>query len=466
MKDIIIIGGGIIGTAIAQALCKYELDILLIEKECECSFGVSKSNSGIIHTGFQSKYGSLSATLAARGNQLYTDLSIDLDFPFRRIGELIVAHIDEKQQLEDLYKNGSLIGISEMKIVDREWLAIHEPNLSETISFALLGSTAGITNPYEACYAFFENAKANNVQFNLSETVENISQLNERWEIRTNMSTYQTNFVINCAGLFADKVSQLADIECETIFPRKGEELLLDRHVGELCKHIIFPLPKPNTKGILIIPTIDHTTMIGPTAEVIDDKEDLRTTTASKDHIINSIKDLGPVIDPATIITAFSGLRPATKLGDFYINEDRKGFINLIGIQSPGLTAAPAIGEFVTSIISKNIKLTIKKTYISKRKSIPKIRDMSVSAKNTLIKKDSDFGTIICRCEEVTKGEILEAIRRGAKTLDGIKFRTRCQMGRCHGSFCTMKIMDIMHEELGIPYNEITKRGHDSYVTI
>jgi len=466
LKDIIIIGGGIIGTAIAQMLGKYQVDVLVLEKELECSFGVSKSNSGIIHTGFQAKYGSLKATLAARGNQLYSDLSEDLDFEFRRIGELVVGHKNEKNKLEAILKNGKLLGIPDMQLVDRNWIAFHEPRLSENIKYALLGNSAGIINPYEACYAFFENAKANGIKFHFNEEVTKINRINDNWEITTSTSHYQTNFVINCAGLYADNVSALANIKCETINPRKGEELLLDRHLGEICKHIVFPLPKENTKGILIIPTVDHTTMIGPTACDIDDKEDLSTSSESKKMILSAIKELGPEIDPNAIIASFSGLRPTTKSGDFHINEDSLGFINLIGIQSPGLTAAPAIAEFVLKILFKRLKCSLKQTHVSKRTAIPKIRNMSISQKNELINSDPNFGTIICRCEEVSKGEIIEAIRRGARTLDGIKFRTRSQMGRCHGSFCSMKIMDIMHKELGLPFNQITKRGNGSYVSV
>ncbi|MFH1429852.1 MAG: NAD(P)/FAD-dependent oxidoreductase [Candidatus Margulisiibacteriota bacterium] len=471
MKDIVIIGGGITGTAIAHQLAAYQLDILLVEKDAELSFGVSKSNSGIIHTGFQSPYESLKAKLAVRGNQLYHQLADQLDFALKCTGELIVAFKGERDKLEEMLDNGKKLGVPKMQIVDSKWLNENEPALSEDIECALLGETAAVINPYEVIYAMAENAAANGVEIRCGEKVTGIGKCSgyeASWKVLTDKNEYETKYVINAAGLFADEVSAMAGIPCEPIRPRKGEELLLDRQTRDLPSRIIFPLPQKNTKGILVIPTAEHTAMIGPTAVDIDDKEDLTTSLAGKEQIMKEVQRLVPTIQDASIIAAFAGLRPATASGDFHINEDAPGLINLIGIQSPGLTAAPAIAEMVTNLIKESAPspLVKKSDHVPTRQSIPRFRELSEKDRNALIITDSDYGEIVCRCETVTRGEIKEAIRRGARTLDGIKFRTRCQMGRCHGAFCTMKIMAIIAEELGVPYAEITKRGARSKVVL
>ncbi|MBT3582061.1 NAD(P)/FAD-dependent oxidoreductase [bacterium] len=457
--DIIIIGAGIVGAAIAYELAKYELEILVLEKEAEPSFGVSKSNSGIIHTGFQSPATSLKGKLAVRGNKLYSDLAQKLDLPLKQIGELVVAFEEELPKLEEMQKNGQELGVPDLQIVDRAWLDQHEPNLNQDIQYALLGPTAAVINPYEAVYALLENALANQAQLHCSEKVLSIQSQNSVWQVTTEKAVYKTRYVINAAGLFADEISQLAGILCPKIIPRKGEEFLLDRHIQNLTERVIFPVPKPDTKGVLIIPTVDGNYMLGPTATEIEDKTDLSTSQAGKEKVLKAISNLVKWLPETIVITSFAGLRPALKNGDFYIQEDQPGFVNLVGIQSPGLTAAPAIAEHVREIIEKKQPLKTRVHYQSERKAIPRFRDLPLNQKNTLIQQDPDFGEIICRCEEVTKAEIKMAIQRGACTLDGIKFHTRAQMGRCHGSFCTAKIMTILKDELGLKYQQITKRG-------
>lgn len=462
MIDFLIIGGGIVGTSLAYELAKYRLDIVLLEKEAELSFGVSKSNSGIIHTGFQDDHRTLKARLAVRGNQLYREMAKVLDIPFIPTGELVVAFPGERESVEHIKENGEKLGIPGLEIVDRTWLANHEPNLSPEIEYALLGPTAAVINPYEVIYAMAENAISNGIKIYCEDEVISIDATSDCWKVRTSMAEYTSRYVINATGLSADKISLMARIEIPCIMPRKGEEFILDRHADRLTKRIIFPVPNKNTKGVLVIPTVDGNTMIGPTAEEIDDRDDLKTSKAGQNTVLKNIQRLVPSIQEDQIIAAFAGLRPTIKEEDFYIREDRDGFVNILGIQSPGLTAAPAIAEYVVKMLSEKVNFLPREGYISLRTAIPRFRHLGTEERNRLIRNDAEYGEVICRCELVTKREIKEAIRRGARTLDGIKFRTRSQMGRCHGAFCTMKIMAIIAEELSLPYAQITKKGKGS----
>lgn len=464
MYDTIVIGGGIVGTAILHALARFGGSLVLLEKECELCFGVSKSNSGIIHTGFQSDPDTLKARLAVRGNVLYRDLSANLEFPFLPCGELVVAFAGEESRLEKIRKNGEQLGVPGMKLVDRSWLNRNEPNLSPDITAALLAPGAGVINPYEAVYAMAENAVANGAEVHCDTEVTAIFRETDCWLVECDERQYRARTVINAAGLFADEIAALAGISLPQIHPRKGEEFLLDRHEGHYSSRIIFPLPTKVSKGVLVIPTVDGNTMIGPTAENIADKRDLATSEEGKIQVLETVKKIMPKVNYSSIIASFAGLRPVSTNGDFYIHEDVPGFVNVAGIHSPGLTAAPAIAELVLELLAEERLLTPKAGYIAHRSAIPRVRTLGPAERNALIAADLEYGEIVCRCEQVTRGEIREAVRRGAKTLDGIKFRTRSQMGRCHGSFCTMKIAAILAEELGIGYDKVTKRGGESFM--
>jgi glycerol-3-phosphate dehydrogenase len=461
--DVLIIGGGIVGASLAYEFAKYNLNTVLLEKEAELSFGVSKSNSGIVHTGFQDDPRSLKGRLAVRGNSLHREMAKLLDFPYIPSGELVVAFPGEEEGIERIKENGEKLGIPGLEIVGAKWIKRNEPNLSGEIVSALLGPTAAVINPYEAIYAMAENAISNGVKIMCDNEVISLREESACWKVITRRGEYESRYVINAAGLSADRVSQMAGIEVPCIVPWKGEEFILDRHADRLTKRIVFPVPRKDTKGVLVIPTVDGNTMIGPTAEKIDDRDDLTTSKAGKHKVLKHIQRLVPSIREDQIIAAFAGLRPAIEgANDFYIREDKKGFVNIVGIKSPGLTAAPAIAEYVVEMLSKKVAFVPKGDYIANRKAIPRFRHLSTKERNRLIKRDPEYGEVICRCELVTKSEIREAVRRGARTLDGIKFRTRSQMGRCHGAFCTMKIMAVMAEELRLPYEKITKRGKGS----
>lgn len=461
-NDFVVIGGGIVGVCMAYELAKYRLRVTLLEKESELSFGVSKANSGIVHTGFQSDRRLLKTRLAVRGNELYRIMAEALNFPFLPIGELVIALPEERQDLERMKENGEKLGIPGLQIMNREWLRRNEPNLSRDLECALLGPTAAVINPYETIYAMAENAAANGVRIHCDHEVTGIERGHDHWVVKTSGGTFVSSCVINAAGLFSDRIARMAGMEVPEIVPRKGEEYLLDKHSRRLASRVIFPMPTKTTKGVLVIPTADGNTMIGPTAEDVPDREDLRTSEAGKQSVLAAIRRIIPSLREDQIIASFAGLRPTTKEGDFHIREDREGFVNLVGIQSPGLTAGPAIAEYVVQMLSGKVNFQPKDGHVSRRKAIPRFRLLGTAERNDLIRKNPEFGEVVCRCELVTRAEIREAIRRGARTLDGIKFRTRSQMGRCHGSFCTMKIIAILAEELGIPYEAVTKRGKGS----
>ncbi|MBF0253341.1 MAG: NAD(P)/FAD-dependent oxidoreductase [Candidatus Omnitrophica bacterium] len=463
--DIIIIGGGVIGNSIARELSKYDLKIALLEKEAELAFGVSKSNSGIIHPGTQNSPDSLKGKLCVEGNKLMREIAIDLGVDLKEVGELIVIFdANDMPSLEKLKHEGETLGVPGLVIVDRLWLDENEPNLNKEAAAALYAPSAAIISPYRLVYDLSENAKKNGVEiFTLSEVtgINIISEKEERFELLCPDNKFKTKYVINAGGLYSDKISQMVGLNYFQITPRKGEEYILDKKREYITKHLIFPLPTATSKGTLIIKTSDGNPMIGPTALENHEKEDLSTTEAGRNAVVSAAKKMIPAIDSNDIIAYFSGQRPVSGK-DFIIKHEDKvpGFINVAGIQSPGLTASPAIAKMVSDILRKTgLEMKKKEVFYQTRNKTKHLFSMSINDAEELIKNDKDYGDIVCRCEMVSKKEISEAIKRGAKTLDGIKFRTRAQAGRCHGGFCTTRIMRILSEELGVSMTKITKRG-------
>lgn len=465
--DVIIIGAGVVGAAIARELARYKLNIAVLEKEEEYAFGVSKSNSGIIHPGTQNPVGSLKGRLCVQGNILIHKLSRQLGVDFKEVGELIVAFSqDEIPRLLELKKEGEMLGVPKLKIVDKHWLKQNEPNLSTNALAALYAPTAGIISPYRLTYDLCENALKNGVEIYTNHQVKGIIKSGDSFEIQTDNNSFSSKYVINAAGLFADDISNIVGVNDFKITPRKGEEFILDKKREHITNHLLFPLPAKISKGVLIIKTADGNPMIGPTSEDILDKEDLSTTDSGFKKVIASAQKMIPSISENDIIAYFAGLRPVAG-GDFIIRHEDKvpGFVNVAGIQSPGLTAAPAIALLVTDILKKHgLNLRKKIIFHSHHREITHLFPLSVSRAKSLVKKDPSYGDIVCRCEMVSSKEVREAIRSGAKTLDGIKFRTRAQSGRCHGSFCTTRVMKILAEESKIPITRITKRGKGSEI--
>ncbi len=466
--DVVIIGGGVIGTSIARELSRHKLKIAILEKEEELAFGVSKSNSGIIHPGTQNPVNSLKGRLCVQGNALTRKMSKELGIDFKEVGELIVAFNEEERlKLVGLKDEAETLGVPRLKMVDSSWLERNEPNLSREVVAALYAPTAGIISPYRWAYDLAENAVKNGVEIHELTKAQKVSPVDgEGFEVYTSRGEYKARFVINAAGLFADEVSRMVGVDDFKIRPRKGEEFLLDKKKENITNHLIFPLPSKNSKGVLVIKTSDGNPMIGPTAEDVDSKVDLSTSDQGFKKVLSSAQRLVPSINGDDVIAYFAGLRPASG-EDFIIKHEAKapGFINVAGIQSPGLTAAPAIALLVSDILKSN-GLSLKRKLFFHRHRKKEIHLFSIPLEETkrLINKDPGYGDIICRCEMVSAKEVRNSIERGARTLDGIKFRTRAQAGRCHGSFCTTRLMKILQEETGKRPTEVTKRGKGSEI--
>ena len=466
--DIVIVGAGVTGAAIARELSRYRLRIAVLEKEEELSFGVSKSNSGIIHPGTQNPPGSLKGRLCVEGNRLTRVLARELGVDFKEVGELIVAFTpDDVARLERIKREGEQLGVPGLSMVDAAWLREHEPNLNRDVIAALYAPTAGIISPYRWVYDLSENARTNGVEFFTSAPVQSIQRCGcALFEVGTPKGVFKARLVINCAGLFADDVSALAGIADFRITPRKGQEFLLDKKRERLTNHLIFPLPTPASKGVIAIKTSDGNPMIGPTAEEAKDKYDLATTEEGLEKVFSQVRRMVPSVNPGDIIAYFAGLRPVSG-EDFVIRDEEKvlGFINVAGIQSPGLTAAPAIALMVAEMVKKHLPGVRKKWFFRRyRRKEAHLFAVSFDQTRKLIANDRAYGDIVCRCEMVSAKEIEEAIERGARTMDGIKFRTRAQAGRCHGSFCTTRIMKILGSKTKVRLTGISKRGKGSEI--
>ena len=469
MYDVLIIGGGVTGSAIARELSRYDLKTALFEKGEDVCSGTSKANSGIAHAGFDAAPGSLKAKMNIRGSQMMEELSRKLDFPYKRNGSLVLC-FDEKDRprLEKLLQQGKENGVEGLEILEKKELLALEPALSEEVVCALHAPTGGIVCPFKLTIALAENAAVNGVEFHLNESVKRVQPGTvEGYTVETGKGTYETRIVVNAAGLYGDEIHNQVSGEKLHITPRKGEYCLMDKKIGQLVSHTIFQMPTAMGKGVLVTPTVHGNLMVGPTATDISDKEGVDTTAEGLDEVLKKAALSVKSLPRGVTITSFAGLRAHEDHDDFILGEvkDAPGFFDAVGIESPGLTSAPAIGEWMAEKIVEKLRKTQKveekKAFQETRKDIPNIASMDQAEAAALIAENPAYGTIICRCEKVTEGEIIDAIRRplGARSLDGIKRRTRAGMGRCQAGFCSTKVMDILARELGIPLEEVTKAG-------
>ena len=473
-KDVIIIGAGVTGCAIARELSRYKLDICVIEKESDICEGTSKANSGIVHGGFDAKPGSLKARLNVQGNAMMEELSKKLDFPFKRNGSMVVCQsAEEMPVLEELLQRGLTNGVKDMRILSRTEALELEPNLADSVYAALLVPSGGIVCPFGLNIALAENAAANGVEFRLETEVLSIEKLPETdataggqcdgYLVHTDKGDLQTRFLINAAGVYADTFHNMVSEKKIHITPRRGDYLLLDRTAGGHVHHTIFQLPSEYGKGVLVTPTVHGNLMVGPTAIDIEDKEATATTAEGLAQVMEKCGRSVKNVPLKQVITSFAGLRAHEDGGEFIIGEaeDAKGFIDAAGIESPGLSSAPAIGQYVRELLADLTELKEKERFIETRKGIVRFAECSREAQQELIRQNPAYGKIICRCETITEGEILDAIHRplGATTLDGIKRRTRAGMGRCQAGFCTPKVMDLLARELGLELKDIRKNG-------
>ena len=467
MYDVVIIGAGVSGTAVARELSRYQGRFCVLEKEEDVCCGTSKANSGIVHAGYDAMPGTWMAKLNVEGNRIMEKLAEELDFPFKRTGSFVVCTEEESlPKLRELYERGRRNGVEEMRILSREEALDMEPNLSQDTVAALYAPTAGIVCPFGMNLAFAENAAANGVEFRFDTEVRNIGKTAEGFEIETSKGMYHTRYVVNAAGVYADVFHNMVSGKKIHITPRKGEYFLLDKNAGTHVSHTIFALPGKYGKGVLVTPTVHGNLMVGPTATDISEREGTNTTAEGLDSIRQRTGSTVRNLPLRSVITSFAGLRAHEDGHEFIIGEpeDAPGFMDCAGIESPGLTAAPAIGRMVAGMLRDKMDLSENPVFVPTRKGILNPAALSVEERNRLIEENPAYGNIICRCEMISEGEILDAVHRplGAKSLDGVKRRTRAGMGRCQSGFCAPRTLEILHRELAVPMEELTKCGGGS----
>ena len=468
--DVAVIGAGVVGAMMARTLARYELKVCILEKECDVAMGATRANSAIVHAGFDAHEGSLKAKLNVQGSEMFEQITKELGVKYIRNGSLVVGfNDDDRAVLEDLKKRGIANGVKGLRIVEKEELHRMEPGLSENITMALWAPTGAITCPYELTIAAVGNAMDNGVELKLNYGVTSIEKKEDGFVLSDGNEEIEAKYVINCAGVYSDEVARMVGDDSFTVHPRRGEYILLDKEVGNIVKSTIFRTPTKMGKGILISPTVDGNLITGPTATDQTDKEDKDTTDEGLSFIMKQATEDSPLVRYNRSITSFSGLRAVGSTGDFIITSPVAGFINAAGIESPGLSSAPAIALYILDMLkAQGMELVEKEDFNPVRKSMTWFRDASIEEKNEAIRKDPAFGRVICRCETVTEGEILEAIRTNPKAtdLDGVKRRTRAQMGRCQGGFCSPYVVELLAKELNIPYEAVTKFGKGSYINI
>ena len=467
MRDVVIIGAGVTGTSVAYNLSKFKGDFLVVEKHADVCEETSKANSAICHGGYDAEPGSMKAKMNVEGNHMMREIADELSFPYKQIGTLVLCHREEDfPKLQKLYDQGIENGVSGMEIIYNEEILKMEPHVEKDVYAALYSKEAGIVDPFLMNVAYAEGSNLNGVEYKLNAEIVEIKEADDHYILKTkDGEEIETKAVVNAAGLYSDAIHDMvmADNKFE-IRARRGEYLLLDKATAGYVNHVLFNLPTEKGKGILVSPTIDENTLIGPTSDFVDDKADLVTTRKAIEEVIDKVNDTVDNVPVRQVITSFSGNRAHESSGDFILQETKKGFFDCVGIESPGLTSAPAIGKYMANLVKDSQKLSDNPDFKAGRNPIPKTSEMTAEEHNELIKKNPKYGKIICRCEKVTEGEIIDAIHApvGATTVDGIKRRCRATAGRCQGGFCLPSIIEILSRELGVVQEEITKKGNKS----
>ena len=469
MVDIIIIGAGVSGCAIARELSRKQASIVVVERAEDVCCGTSKANSAIVHAGYDAAHGSLMARLNVLGSEMMPGLSKELDFHYKQNGSLVVM-LDEadRPNLIKLYENGLKNGVKELRIIEREELVALEPNISDNAVAALYAPTGGIVCPFGLTFALAENAAANGAEFRFDSEVTGIEKIDGGWKVQTVRGDLEAKVVVNAAGLFSGKIHNMVSDEPMTIIPRRGDYFLLDRTTGGFVERTIFQLPGKYGKGVLVAPTVHGNTIVGPTAIDVEDPDATATTQAGLDDVRSKSGMAVKNLPLRQTITSFAGVRAHEPRHEFFIGEIAPGFVDCAAIESPGLTSAPAIGVMVADIVTGILNLQPDPGFNGSRKGILNPQELSMEEYNALIRENPAYGTVICRCETVTEGEIIDAIRRtpGAKSIDGVKRRTRAGMGRCQGGFCSPRVLEILSRELGVPMEQITKSGGNSRLIV
>ncbi len=470
MFDVAVIGAGAVGSLVARELVKNSLSVIVLEKGSDVALGATRANSAIVHAGFDAKEGSLKARFNVEGARMMEEVCSLLGVKYKNNGSLVVGFDDEdKRTLEGLLERGEKNGVPGLLLIDREQILKLEPNIGDGVRYALYAPTGAIVCPYELCMAAMGNAMDNGAELKLDFEVTGISRVDSGYAVRSaDGEQVNAKYVINCAGVYSDKIADMAGHGGFSVHARRGEYMLLDRECGSLVSHTVFRCPSALGKGILVTPTVDGNLLLGPTAEDIEEKDCTKTTSAGLAKIRKGASEQVRGINFSKVITSFSGLRSVGDTGDFIINESN-GFVNVAAIESPGLSSAPAIAKYVAELLSgAGADLLPRSDFVPTRKPAHWFSALSLEEKNEVIKEAPEFAHVICRCETVTEGEIIEAIRTAPRPrdLDGVKRRTRASMGRCQGGFCTPYIVELLARELNISPLEVTKCGGGSYINI
>lgn len=457
-----VIGAGVVGALVARELCRYEVDVLVFEREPEPGFGVTKANSAIVHAGFHDEPGTLRARFGVQGNALFPEICGELSVPFRRTGALVLAFSSQEEQvLRALQAQGEANGVPGLEVLDRDEVLAREPRVNPAVRRALWAPSVGITEPWSLAQAAVENATDNGAELHFEEEVLAIAVRGGAVQtIRTNKGIYGVDAVVNAAGLYADRVAALAGVPFPVLHPRRGQYVLLDAGQGWI-RCVLFPVPTPKSKGILVVPTVDGKVLFGPTAEDVDERDFPGTTADGISQALAGARRLLSGASLPPVLKAFAGVRPEPEGGDFVVGASPvRGFYHAGGMRSPGLTAAPAVARFlVHEVLAPDLGLRKKERFNPVRPPIPRVEELSEAEWAELIRRDPRWGRVVCFCHTVTEAQVVEAIRRGARTVDGVKFRTRAGFGRCQGSFCAPHLLRILARELGCSLEEVTLRG-------
>ncbi len=470
MYDIVIIGAGVAGTFIARELSRFQLKLLILDRQNDVANETTMANSAIIHSGYDAKAGLMKGKFNAPGNAMFDQVCDELDVPFKRCGSLVIGFDETDQEtIQELYENGIKNHVPDMQILNDKEVHEMEPNINEKVLCALYAPTAGIISPWELAIALAENAIENGTDLKLETAVKDIKKDNDGFHIITDKGTFDTLYVINCAGVYADEINNMVAEPYFKIHPRKGHYFVLDKEVGNMVNHVIFQCPTKNGKGVLITPTVHGNVLIGPDSEFVEDKESHSTDSSRLAYIREAGSLTFPTLPFHKIIRSFVGLRATSNTDDFIIEEAKgvNGFINVAGFESPGLSSAPAVAKYVVELIDGIVGgLIPKEDFNPRREKVIRFAELSVEEKIQVIKENPSYGKIICRCETVTEGEIIDCIRRkaGARSVKGVKKRTRPGTGRCQGGFCGPRVVEILARELGKDRKDIPYDSTEAYI--
>lgn len=465
MYDVLIIGAGVSGASVARELSKYQAKVCVVERFEDVCCGTSKANSAIVHAGYDAQSGTLMARLDVEGSYMIPQLARDLDFPYRNNGSLVLCmHQEDLPALHALYERGRTNGVSALRLLTREEILAMEPHVREDVVAGMEAATGGIVCPFGMNIAFAENAADNGVEFKFNTRVTGFTRTAEGWTVHTEGGEdLNARVVVNAAGVYADVLHNMVSTRKLHITPRRGDYYLLDKTTGGYVRHTLFQLPGKYGKGVLVAPTVHGNTIVGPTAIDIEDRDGVNTTAAGLQEVMEKAANIVKDAPLRQVITSFAGLRAHEDGHEFVIGEAEgaPGFIDCAGIESPGLSSSPAIGRMAAEIVRDKLLLPRNPHYKGTRKGILDPASLPFEERRALIAREPAYGRIVCRCEGITEGQILDAIHRplGAKSLDGVKRRVRAGMGRCQGGFCSPRVMEILSRELGVPMEEITKSG-------